>query len=277
MMRQISLCVLFIALGVGGYLFFTQDGAAVKQYVGSGEVTTLEARYTAAQIVEANRGKLRIDAQHTLEEPYLRLYPYLLMEVKYNLADKKTREAVLLWGMTDGEIVINTDSWETTHGFKDALDVGANRNDLKLLFALDDNNGVMSREELLKKLHVEPDQLENWVASARQKQLIVQKGNNYYLHFESPKLNVIPQTKITQALVTLSSKQAVRIPKRYSVAQIEKMAKAAFGTDFTIRSAKELFLPVYSLDISNPDGSLLTTEWNALTGQRVDNFSVQRN
>ena len=190
---------------------------------------------------------------HTLQEPRLKFYPYLLMDVKYSSPEKKTREGVLLWGMADGEIVINTETWETTHGFRDCLDADACRNDFKVLQALATSKGYLSREELLTKLHVEPEVLEEWVDGAIDKHLIVQKGNNYYLHFEEPVLSILPQSKISQPLVTKPYNQALREPKKYSASQIEKSAKAAFGSDFTIRSTKEVFLPVYNIDVLNPD------------------------
>jgi hypothetical protein len=61
----------------------------------------------------------------------------------------------------------------------------------------------------------------------------------------------------------------MKVAKRYSKSDIEKNAKAVFGADFTIRNSKEVFLPVYSIEVLNPDGSVLTTYWNALSGQRM--------
>jgi len=49
-----------------------------------------------------------------------------------------------------------------------------------------------------------------------------------------------------------------------------KTAKAAFGDDFAIRKTTEIFLPVYSIVVQNPDGSHMTTYWNALNGKNID-------
>ncbi len=62
---------------------------------------------------------------------------------------------------------------------------------------------------------------------------------------------------------------AQRIAKKYSSSQIERIAKVAFGADFTIRGIKEVYLPVYQLEVQNPDGSIMTSFWNALTGDRI--------
>jgi hypothetical protein len=192
------------------------------------------------------------------------------MEVKYTTPENKTREGVLLWGLEDGEMVLNTETWERSHGFYDALASNANRNDFKIINALIKENGYLSREDLLNQLHVEPETANEWIASARDKHLIVQQNSGYQLHFEDPKLPNLPQTKVNHWLVTKPYSHASRVSQKFSKSQIEKLAMAAFGLDLTIRSEKEIFLPVYNIEILNPDGSILTTYWNALNGKRIN-------
>ena len=57
--------------------------------------------------------------------------------------------------------------------------------------------------------------------------------------------------------------------KRFRCAQIEQIARAAFGPDFAIRKTIEIFLPVYSITVQNPDGSQMTSFWNAPNGKRI--------
>lgn len=271
-MRYLKILVLVVCLGAGAWWLWSTDSQAIhafKTYFDGGEVLTLEARFTPEQIVNAQRQSIIVDEHHILQEPTLKFYPYLMMDVKFLAPNEATREGVLLWSLTDGEIVINADTWETTHGFGEAIDAGASRNDFKILQALAFSQGGASRDDLIKKLHVEPQVLENWIASARDKHLIVQKGGEYYLHFQNPKFDVLPQTKITRPLVSKPYSYAVKLSGKYSAGNIEKNAKAAFGSDFTIRSSKEVYLPVYSIEVLNPDGSLFSTQWNALNGQRI--------
>lgn len=243
----------------------------LQQHLDGGEALTLEARYTPDQIVQANRSKLIVDEQHKLQKPTLRYYPYLLMEIKYTTSDKKTAESELLWSLNDGEIVLNTDNWEMTHGFSDCIEARACREDFKIIQALATYpKGETSKDELMKKLKVEsPEQFNEWVENAKKKQLIFQNGSLYSLHFENPKINITPQSKINQPLVTKDFSSTQRQPRKYTSSQIEKTSRAAFGEEFAIRSQKEIYIPVYSIEILNPDGSLFTSYWNALTGQRV--------
>jgi len=271
-MHKIRNFLLVVALIAGScWVWFNGETVmdTIGSYVDNGEFLTLEARFTPEQIMEAHRNELIADASREYKNPSLKFYPYLLMEVKYTQADKNTREGVILWSMVDGEMVLNTDEWETTHGFEDAIRANASRTDFKIMNALARNRGSLSREQLQSVLGVDVETLNRWVDHVQQKQLVAQRENEVKLHFQNPKILVSPQTKINQWLVTKPYNHAQRIGKKYSRGQISRVAEAAFGHDFVVRDAKVVFLPVYSIDILNPDGSLHTSHWNALNGQRI--------
>lgn len=271
-MRLISTAIFALALFYGGWWLWENNSFArdlIDSHLLKQEFLTLEARYTPEYIMEAHGRELLGDDRYIFQEPELKFYPYLRMDVKYSTHDKQTREAVILWGMEDGEMVLNTETWETTHGFDDCLAAGAIRSDFRIIKALASHNNMMSREELLRFLMVEPDVLDDWIESAHRKHLIVQRGNTYHLHFQNPRLQVLPQTKMNKELVTKPYNSAMRAGKRFSRAQIEKISQAAFTNDFTIRHSSEVFLPVYQITILNPDGSIRTTHWNALNAQRI--------
>lgn len=230
---------------------------------------TLELRYNANQIMEANRRDLIKDVRHKYLEPELMFYPYLFMEVKFTLREK-TKEGILLWDMVDGEMVIDTKDWQKTHGFGDCIKAVADKNEFRLLKILARKGGFSDRESLLTQLAVENDTLEMWLDSCRKKRLVVLNGNRYRLHIEKPILEALPETRIEERLVTKSLKNALRAQKRFSTAQIERMCRAAFGADFVIRKNNIIFLPVHSIVVQNPDGSIHTTHWNALNGRRLN-------
>lgn len=276
-MKRILLIVILIAAGaLGWWLWNTQTGFrdTVAQYVENGEIQTLEAKYTPEQLMEAHRKELLPSAKYAFQDPQVKYAPYLLLDAKYSLGDKGTREGLLLWGLTDGEIVLDTESWERSHGFEDAINAQASRNDFRILFALARNNGSISRDQLQKDLHLERDILDPWIDSAAKKQLIVQIGGDLQLHMENPKILVLPQTKIKQAFVTKPYNHGQRMTKKYSRSQIETIAQAAFGPAFTIRNVSEVFLPVYCLCVLNPDGSTLTSYWNAVTGKQINAVGI---
>ncbi len=240
----------------------------IFHYIDNPEIATLESKFTPEQIMNAHRQELLDNEKKTYLEPVYKYYPYMLFDVKYT-DDRKTREGVVLWGLKDGEIVLNGDTWDTTHGFKDCLDCQANRNDLRVIQALALRQGSLSMDDLQKELKVEREVLEPWIESAKQKHLIVQSGQLLHLHFENPRFLVMPQTRLKQNLVSKPIANGQKETKSFTRGQIVNLAHAAFGSDFTIRSEKEVFLPVYRLEVLNPDGSVSASEWNALTGQRI--------
>lgn len=271
-MRKNFFIFFVICLLAGGFWLLNGPGqfhGIVQQYVENGEFTTLKARYTPAQIMEANTVELLVDDQHTFQEAGLKFHPYLLMEVKYLQSDKKSREGILLWSLVDGEMVLNTETWEKTHGFEDAINADATRYDLQLMQTLAKHKGRASLEQVKKDLRIEKEELAAWIESALSKHLIVQKGNELQLHFQDPKILVQPETKVTDRLVKKPYNHAQRISSQFSSHQIQKIAKAAFGDDFTVRSTTEVFLPVYSIIVTNPDSSTFTTYWNAINGQQM--------
>lgn len=246
----------------------------VLDYINSGKFHTLEARYTSEQIMQTNRKELLRTDKHKFLEPSLKFFPYLMMDVKYTKDNSHTGEGVILWDLTDGEMVLDTKNWEKTHGFGDCISAGAERYEFKILNVLADKGGSLDRVSLIRALQIESNVLDVWIDSCRKKKLIVQAGNCYRLHFENPVLSIIPETNIHDRLVTKPYKGAERVHKRFSAKQIQKTTMCAFGNDFAIRNTQDVFLPVYSITVQNPDGSLHTSYWNALNGKILNKNSM---
>ncbi|GAB5412388.1 MAG: hypothetical protein ChlgKO_15020 [Chlamydiales bacterium] len=234
---------------------------------------TLEVRHTGKQIMENNRFELLKTPNHKYKDVALKFYPYLLMEVKYSHQNNTTGEGIILWDLVDGEMVVNTHDWEKTHGFGDCIHAGLERNEFKVINLLAKRGGALDREGLTSSLHVDNEILDNWLERCRRKKLIVQSGNQYRLHMEMPHLNVRPHTIVDDRLVTKPSEKARRIPRRFSPVQIRRMAERAFGYDFAVRSTIDVYLPIFSITVENPDGTLHTSNWNAVNGKRLSHSS----
>ena len=228
--------------------------------------STLEARYTPKQILEMHKSELESSNKHKRQSPELKLAPYLLLEVKYSKNSSETKEGIVLWDLADGEMVLNTKTWEKSHGYGDCINSHANANDFKVINVLAHKQNA-DHHFLAKTLS--DNHLENWLESAKRKKLIVQNGSFYRLHMQNASFAKIPETTLSIPLATTIVRIATRQPKRFSAAQIKKIATLAFGSDFTIKSATETFLPFYSITVTNSDGTHHTTYWNAVTGKRL--------
>lgn len=273
-MRIFSFLTSLVLLTVGMY-YLTESKPELKtrmmEFLRSGEFHTLEVRYSPEQIMKRGAAKLLKNHNYTFLEPELKFRPYLLMEVKYSDEDNETGEGVILWDMIDGEMVINSKSWKKTHGFSDCLAAGADKNEFKVINLLARQGGFLDRKNLIKTLNLEENIADRYIENCRRKKLVVQSGNGYRLHLERPVLDVMPHTHIDTPLVTKAYRYAERQSKRVSTSQIIHLAESIFGSDFAVRRTIDVFLPVYELTVQNPDGSLLSTYWNALNGKNLEN------
>lgn len=270
-MRLISSTLLTILAFYGAWWLWhnnPQVQEVVWRFSGKEAVLTLEVRYSEDDIMSANRKELFVTPDHTYLDSELHFYPFLMMEVKYASSSADSSEGILIWGLEDGEMVLDTDSWQVTHGFEDCIACDANAQDFQLLRLLSER-GSATADELAESLDLDLGVTTARLNAARRKHLLLEQNGRWRLHFKEPHFNVEPNTRISQWLVTKPVSDATVIPKRYSPRQIHSLARAAFGSDFVVRSQREVFLPVYSIRVSNPDGSILTSYWNALNGQRV--------
>jgi hypothetical protein len=271
-MKMLGIIFALLAGGYGVWIV-TNNNPQIKTKVAEildmGHFHTLEIRYNASQIMEKHRRALLKDNRHRFLEPLLEFYPYTLMEVKYTTPDNKTHESVILWDMTDGEMVMGTKNWEKTHGFGDCIEADASSQEFKVLNLLARKGGALDREGLTRALNVEHEILDGWIDSCRKKKLIIQAGNQYHLHFQDPRLRASPETIVDERLVTKPYKDASRLHPRFSISQIKKIAEVAFGQNFATRKTTVIYLPVHSIIVQNPDGSIHTSHWNALNGQRM--------
>lgn len=228
----------------------------------------LEVRYTAAQIMGSEEVNLLKSKGARFLEPELKFYPYLLLEVKYSERGK-TKEGHILWDLTDGEMVLDTKTWEKTHGFADCILSGAKENEYLVLHLIAEK-GTLDIPSIQSRLSLEPPVTLALLRSCEKKNLIIGNGaDRYRLHLENPLLPPLPQTKLYEQLTTRAHKRATRASKHFSSSQVERSIRYAFGPEFSIRTSTEIYLPIHRLVIQNPDGAVRTYHFNALTGQEL--------
>ncbi len=272
-MRAIYLLLLLAFIGVGSWWVY-QNSDTVSGFVQNytekpnNQFLALQPLFTADQVVDTHRSELPSHKSDTKLAPALKFYPYLLLDVAYNQSGSKKREGVILWSMDNGEMVLDTSTWNVSKGFGPMLSANADENDYRVIKTIAARGSSISREQLRRLLAVDSDVLDQWTESARRKGLIVQDGNVIRLRIPDANLAMPPFTNISQRLVTKSYSDVQKQPTKFSKDQIAQAAQAAFGPDIAIHEVKEVFVPVYSISMANPDGSVETTYWNALNGRR---------
>ena len=265
----IGICIIAIA----AFFVYEHKETILQQIEGlkkEPHVNSLEASLSPDEIVQLKQQELLRDPGSSIAETQTVYLPYLLFDVKFVNSDKKTEEGRLLFSMVTGEMVLDTQTFSTTHGFEDCIEASASAEDFKVLHLLDANGGHMTRELLAQKLALDPEELGGILESLRKKHLIAVKGDTVRIHFQNPILNVVPKTKFAHPLVLKEVTSRQRLSPQFSKNQVKKIVKAAFGQDFAIRKESELYIPVIEVDVLMKDGSIFKTFWNGITGKRFE-------
>lgn len=268
------LFLVVIGLLIAGGFWAVEERPELSQYVadfGQKETTTqtFELVFPPETIMQLRKKELLRSAEHSFGTSYVQFSPLLLLHVKYTPNQKQTEEADCLWDQSTAEMILDTSTFETTHGFEDCINAQASDEDFLILHALSKHSGSMNKDALAVELGIDSETLTGRLNSLRKKHLIVQKLDTVTLHFQTPLLKVVPKTKIVQRFVDKQIQKEARLAAKYSKSQIQKLAQDAFGADFAIRSSREVYVPIVVVVVQNPDGSQLKTLFNGVTGKRI--------
>ncbi len=272
MIKLLFILTILGSLGYGGWWLsesYPEVTDRLIQWVPSRSFPSLEPRFTAQQIVDGQSRKLLKTQQQQLGAISLVYHPFLMMKVKFTRVNHTTGEGVMLWDLVDGEMVINTKTWEKSHGFSDCIQMRANVHELKILHLIARHKNQVSKETIFRDCNLNEAALDTYLNRLIKKKLVVCHQGIYRIHLETPNMVFTPTSELTFPLITKNAKRVEILKKNFTVSQITRLAQAAFGDDFGIRQTQEIYIPVYSLVVQNPDGSQQTTYWNGLTGNRV--------
>ncbi len=230
---------------------------------------SLEIRHSAEQIMEENRKILLRKSGAVYLDPILKFYPYLLLEVKFTPSNNKTKEGIILWDLTDGEMVLDAEDWEKSHGFGDCMQMSVQDQEFKILDYISRNGKASDEAKMAEELKTETHVIDIWLKNCIRKGLVIASHDGYRLHLEKPCLARVPETKVKRRPVTHPYKASYKVPQQFSAAKVERMARVAFGKSFSVRRTSLIFLPVYNITVQNPSGSVHTSFWNATNGVRL--------
>ncbi len=271
MLRILGYLLFFGLLAGGGWYVWDRYPVLqefIDEQVAVSELRTLEARFTAEELMDKHQKELLKGTGYNFLEPKLIFYPYLLMTTKFSTPNSATQEGVLLWSLMDGEMVLDTETWESTHGYEDCLLANATETDFRIIKMLMEAGGSLERDRLYQRLKADSLVVDEWLQVCKDKKLVVHAGSRIRLHLQKPHLETLPMTLVHGPLVAKVSKHSLKSKKKYSAQQICKLAQRAFGPEFVIRKTEQAYLPVYCIGVQNPDGTTLMTYWNALNGKR---------
>lgn len=273
MFRYFISFLVVVAVGYGIWVMY-ENKEEVSSYLPSSvkqkTVLTFATRFSSDDILNTNKQELLPAPEYSVQKTALTYFPYILFDAKCSHTESTTEDSKLVFSLENAELVLDTSTFETTHGFEDCLNAKATNDDFRILLVLEKNGGTMSKEALAKDLGLDFDHFMHELDILRKKQLIVTKGDSVRIHLENPRLKIPPRTIIASPLVTKTISRQDIFHASYSKGAIRKLAKAAFGKDFTIKKEQEIYIPFYEITVKNPDDSIHKTYWNALTGKKLE-------
>lgn len=276
-MRILSTLFTIALLGYG-VLWLSKHHPEVSEkafsFIQSKPRLALQPQFTPEQVIEQHTRLLTANRAVIQGSPHITYTPILLMEVKYADTSYTTGEGPLLWDLSDGEMILDINTWQKSHGLSDCIRADATKQECKVVALMAKKGGQLGREALRKNLHVDGDLLDQWLDDCRRKKLLVPSGNGYRLHIQDPKFPTSPVSIVDTTLTTYSTKKAELASKRFNTSSITSFAEAYFGSDFAIKSVEEVLLPIYAITTESCDGRMKTYFFNGLTGRELPSGSA---
>lgn len=262
--------VLLVLVSGGYYAYLHRDEIEPMLPTSNREETvdTFETALTPEELLAHHAKTLLPTKQHTFGSSTLHLAPLLLLQIKYSPDGRSTIATSMLWDMIDGELVLDTNSFDHTQGFADCITSQAGADDFRILHLLT-KKGALSKEQIAQELGTDSDVILNRIDNLRKRHLVISANDIVRVHVETPLLRVDPATAITRPFVQRKVMHKEELQATYTKKEIEQLVKAAFGQDVAIRSSRLIFVPIYEIEVLNPDGSVRRTFWNAISGKEL--------
>lgn len=198
-------------------------------------------------------------------------FPHVLFHIKFSKEDprKGSQEGQLLWSLVDGELVLDTDTWTKTQGFKECLLLQANQQDMVVMQTLSRLGGAVSRDTLLQALMMKHAKADQMIRKCQKKKLVfVYAGDKIGYHFRQPQFVQGCTTRMHREPVLLRKTRGMSLwPNTYSEDRIKELASMVFGQNFFIINTEEVYVPVYKVMLRSPEDSVRIQYVNAVNGE----------
>ncbi|WP_366223536.1 hypothetical protein [Chlamydia buteonis] len=203
----------------------------------------------------------------------LTFVPHTLMHVRFSREDvvKKTmvsQEGAILWSLANGEMVLNTGTWNCSKGFRECLMLKAGKQDVNVMQALANLGGAASKESLTHALSMKNIRADKVIRACQKKKLIFSTGSQIGSHFQQLQPIKGCTTTIQSSPVWLRRPRGSSIVSpQFSEDRISNLAEMIFGDNFLILDKVVVYVPVYKVSLVATDNSVRIEYINAVTGK----------
>ncbi|WP_213318779.1 hypothetical protein [Chlamydiifrater volucris] len=250
---------------------FNKGTRIAKKMIGSEQIFIIERSYSPEQVIE--------NLKYKNQDLYLEqcFFPYVLLKARYQKevpsrsGDYEILEGVLLWSLVNGEVVLDTETWNCSQGFRECLISKADRHDMLIMQTLISMGGSMNREQLIERLASKNFHVAKSIKSCHRKKLIFVQGDRVGIPFRKFQPLTNCMTTMNRSLVSLMKpKGSIMIAEKHSEDDIRSLASKVFGKNFYVIDTKKVFVPAYRITTKGTDGSQRTEFINAINGRKLD-------
>lgn|GEM_PF-258105 len=278
LIRSVLSLVSLVAVSYAGFWFWTQNPTLqdnilsfLHQQLHRDQQTILTERYSPENIIDQHKDRFA----HQEPSVHTIFAPYLLLDVKYSDEEQKTCEGLLLWSMTDGEVVLDAKDWTLSHGYADCIQAQLSSSEFSIINALAKSEHCKLDVKLLRQsCDSSAEHFDATMEGCRRKKVVVVSGLQCRLHIASPHLTSVPVTYFPYTPLNRLGKINMLVPERFSKNQISTAAQNAFSEHFAIRDETKVYLPIYMIETQTALGSTEVTYWNSYNGKEMSPPSV---
>lgn len=277
LLRLFSTCSTLALLGFGGFaaLEYHPEWKTSLTSLLNSPTLALTPKYDLQHALNAIEPTLRSQQYILAQQTKTEYLPLAILSIKYPTSSySTTKEGIEIWDLFQGEMVLHANVWDLSHGFSDCLTQLVTADEFSILLVLSQQNGALSLNTLARKLALEPEHLEKTLQNCTRKHLVLEKDGSYKIHMHKPLLHISPETVIHSPLTTEKKSITNKLPKKYSVNKIGKIAETCFGPGFHIKEKTEVCLPIYVFTIKSADGSLSQRYFNSFNGKEMPAMEI---
>lgn len=228
---------------------------------------TFQAAYTPEGVVKTqSRHALQMSRDSQWSSKIL-LVPHLLVKVKKRDNQGRHSQTQVLWDMVKGELVTSLRDWHTSEIFYDLLQKKLDEQEVKLLKSISLFKEPVSLKELKQVYSFDETTLQLALESALKKKILVFQKGSYHSYFQGLSLEPFfiegkfPRQHYLGKGTVLSAK--------FSEEEILKLLGSLLDAQHLVSGAKQVFLPIYQIEIKDEKRSPQLFYFNAITGEEV--------
>jgi hypothetical protein len=267
--RSALLILLFLAFFsfTGMKIWFPSWWEEIHQYMENRDITIFAPQEEFSVLEERLAHAFQQKGMRMLKKGQVYYAPFLYIKGEYRPSQIGRQQ--LLWCLTTGELVLNTQNWKKTQGMRTLLSHRIAESEMAVLNELASFGGKQHEKQLLTRLGLSVPLFQNSCKNLQNYQLISYEAPYYKLNMPRSHFFVCPQTEWWDGpKFTQTTPSGRLIPATYNKEQVlHLIEQGLFGKGFYVLSSQVIYLPLYAFQVKTKEGQIVSASWNSLSGR----------